>query len=246
MNPREARFILRAHRPDGRYPAHDPLFADALAEIDRSPDLARWLEREHALDATVANKLEGIQPPAGLRETILAGARASRLHRPAWRQPRWFALAAAITIVAAIPVVLRFKHAPAINAGAFAHLAMDEYATHRHDHTYGPPLEAIAASLRTRTTPLTAGLNVTSAQLRDANCADLKLGNRDVYEVCFQRDGAWFHLYVTRLDRAGTPERDRQPIFLQQDQFAAAAWTDGTNLYSLVTRAGRDALAKVV
>lgn len=246
MTSSEARFILRAHRRDGRYAPDDPLFREALAAAQASPELAAWLEREHALDATLANQLEAIQPPAALRETILAGARASRLKRPAWRQPRWLALAAGITIIASVGALLMTQRSPSLNAGAFAHLALSDYTQRAHNHDYGTALMSISESLGATSRPLTSGLDLSPEQLRAANCTTLSLGNREAYEVCFQRDGVWFHLYVTKLDHAGRPEHDRRPVFMQQDGLAAAAWSDGAHLYSLVTYAGPAALAKVV
>lgn len=246
MTPREIKFTLRVHRADGRYAPDDPLFAQALAETARSPELSAWLEQEHALDATMARKLDGIALPAGLRETILAGARASRLHRPAWRHPRWLALAAAIAIAASIPTLVQFTRPHGVNAGAFAQLTIENLSTHSHTHQYSAPLKAIVATLSSRTTPFTAGLELTAQQLRSAHCAELKLGDRNVYEVCFERDGTWFHLYVTRLERAADPKADRRPMFVQRDGLAAASWSDGEQLYSLVTAAGPDALAQVI
>lgn len=248
MNPPETKFVLRAHRADGRYKADDPLFGEALAEADRSPALAAWLAHEHALDATIANKLDGIPPPAGLRESILAGARASRLARRWWSHPTWFAAAAgiAVTISLSIPVVWRALHAPEVSAGSFVHLAIGHCSQQPHHHAYAPPLAAVATALGARAVPLTAGLDLTPETLRKANCAALQLGGRDAYEICFERDGAWFHLYVTKLDRRGATGDDRKPVFMQHDQLAAAAWTDGDRLYSVVTRAGPEALAKIV
>jgi hypothetical protein len=246
MNPQEAKFILRAHRADGRHAPDDPVFAEALAETERSPALAEWLAREHALDATVANKLDAIQPPAGLRETILAGSRVSQPTRVWWRQPRWLGLAAGFALAAALPMAWHLMRTPVLSTGTFAHLTVEDYARREHHHVYTAPLAAIAHALATRPAPFSAGLDLTTASLRDANCTALDLGNRETYEVCFERDGVWFHLYVTRLDRRSAPDHDRRPVFLQQDALAAAAWTDGEHLYSLVTSYGTEALQKVV
>lgn len=246
MTPSEAKFILRAHRTDGRYPPDDPLFAEALALAEDSPELADWLAREHALDQTVANKLEAVQPPAGLRETILAGARASRLPRRWWQQPRWLGLAASLALVGLVGIGLQFSRTPNLRTGDFAHLALDDYGTRQHQHNYAPALAALVEALGSRPTRLSTAPSLSMQQLRDANCTELQLDGRTTYEVCFERDGTWFHLYVTRLDQGRAPETDRRPMFLEQDQVAAAAWTDGTHLYALVTRAGTEALRKVV
>lgn len=246
MNPRETKFILRAHRADGRYASDDPVFAEAMAEAARSPELAAWLAREHALDEAVARKLEAIQPPTGLRETILAGAQASRRSRRWWQQPRWLAVAAGLAFALILPAVFDYTRAPALSVGVFAHLAIDDSLNRQHSHDHAPALAAIADELATRATPFSAGLDLSPERLRDAHCARLPLGDRDAFELCFQRDGTWFHLYVMRRDHAGPRDHDRQPTYLQRDHLATAAWTDGELLYALVTRAGPAALAKVV
>ena len=92
MNSTEAKFILQARRPDGADDA-EPRFAEALEQARRDPALAAWLAREQAFDAAVAEKLRSTQPPAGLREAILAGAKVSR-PLPFWRRTQTLAMAA--------------------------------------------------------------------------------------------------------------------------------------------------------
>ncbi|MBC8040705.1 MAG: hypothetical protein H7Y06_09195, partial [Opitutaceae bacterium] len=72
MNTNEAKFILRARRPDGRDDA-DPRFQEALEQARRDPALAAWMAREQAFDEAVAARLRAVEPPAGLRDAILAG-----------------------------------------------------------------------------------------------------------------------------------------------------------------------------
>lgn len=246
MTPRETKFILRAHRADGRYPPDDPLFAEALAEAARSADLMAWLKTEHAIDQAVAGKLEAIAPPPGLRETILAGGRASRLHRPAWWKPRWLALAAVLAVLIAAFALGPWSRPDPVDPLTFARFALANHANEPHAHNYVGARAAIAASLSARAAPLNAAPGVTAEELHAANCAQFKLGPHRAYEICFQRDGAWFHLYVTRLDPAHAPHEPRAPVFLHEDRVAAAAWSDGKYLYSLVTRAGPEVLARLV
>jgi hypothetical protein len=63
MDNEEAKFILRAYRPNGA-DAGDAKFCAALEQAKRDPELARWFERELALDKTVAGKVRAITPEA--------------------------------------------------------------------------------------------------------------------------------------------------------------------------------------
>ena len=85
MNTTEAKFILHARRANGRDDA-DPRFTEALAAARQDPALAQWLAQEQAFDTEIAAKFRTVQPPVGLREAILAGARAGRRPVPFWRQ----------------------------------------------------------------------------------------------------------------------------------------------------------------
>ena len=53
MKNQEAKFILGAYRPDGQ-DAGDPVFAEALSQAERDPDLRTWFERGRKFDTTVS------------------------------------------------------------------------------------------------------------------------------------------------------------------------------------------------
>ncbi len=100
MNNDEAKFILAAYRPNGQ-DATDPLFAEPLAQARRDPELQAWLDTQLAFDAAVAAKLHDLQPPLGLRDTLLAGAGKSR------REPWWRSRGRRSTRMVNLPVVDR-------------------------------------------------------------------------------------------------------------------------------------------
>jgi hypothetical protein len=94
-------------------------------------------------------------------------------------------------------------------------------------------------------TRLSAGLAVDLATLRQNGCRVVQVSGRDVYEVCFARDGG-FHLYVAaRADweaaRAGLP-----PEFVTQGGLASASWADDRYVYVAVTKSGEDALRRIL
>lgn len=245
MNNEEAKFILSAYRSGGR-DAADPAFAEALAQAERDPELRTWWDRERGLDAAVAARLQEVAPPAGLREAILAGGRVSGRVRHRWRQPGWLAAAAAVALLLTATVTWRAMRA----APTWAELATQSIADlveSHHAHVGAPPggagwqerLAGLALPL-----PRTLALDLT--ELRQRRCRTVKVGGREVFEFCFERDGAWFHLYAAR--RSDFPSRGAaEPVELTaRDGYVAATWADAANVYTLVTGAGYEALRRLI
>lgn len=246
MKPQETKFILRAHRADGRYRTGDPLFADALAEAGRDPALAAWLSREHALDTTIANKLDGIQPPTGLREAILVGARASRLSRRWWHNPVWFAAAAGLMLVLAISSTFLRPDSPPAPPATLAEFGLDRLAFGPHTHNPTDGAVALEKELAATTGPLPAVLVLDVADLDRRGCEEFTFGGRRVYEVCFQRNGTWFHLYVTTRDSASPHDAGPKPEVIERNGYVAATWSTEEAVYALATKASIEALNRAL
>jgi len=240
MNTTEVKFILQARRPDGSDDA-EPRFAEALAQAQRDPELAEWLAREQAFDAAVAEKLRGVQPPADLRAAILAGARMSR---PVafWRKPQVLALAACVAVLLAVVALWPVARRPV--AGSTDQLAlgvMSEVGSEAHRHGMPQANGELRTLLTKAGTRLAAGVPMEMEQLKADGCRSLKIGGRDVLEVCFQRGGT-FHLYVARRKDF---EGDAEPMFRERGELASVAWTDAKHAYVLVTQDGVQALRGV-
>jgi hypothetical protein len=245
MNNQEAKFILGAYRPDGR-DANDPAFAEAKAQAERDPELRAWWEKQRAFDATVSAKLQEIAPPAGLRDSILAGVRASQPRRQWWTHPAWLAAAAAVVVLATVTVTWR-RSASSPDGPQLAAFALADLA-HAHDaHTGRPPaLSGVQAQLVATALPLAKNLSLNLDDLRRNNCRTVKVGGREVFEICFNRDGTWFHLYAARRSDFAPGELDPRALLTSQGDYASTAWSDSRNVYALVTRAGAEALRRVI
>lgn len=243
MNHDEAQFILRTYRSDGRYRSGDPLFADALAAAQRDAGLSEWFAREQALDEVVANKLDAVQPPAGLREAIVVGARASRRPAAWWQQP--WKLAAAIALIAVpLSIALVLSRAPAFGAADLAQFAVDELATGRHQHFETPAVTALAQQFAHTVHPMPTDVAIDADLLHRTGCRSIQFAGREIFEICFERTGTRYHLYVARGSRAQSP--DAPPTFVTRGEFAAASWSRAGNLYTLVTHGGVEALRRVL
>ena len=247
MNNQEAKFILGAYRSDGR-DAADAIFTEALAQAERDPELRAWLERQRKFDGTVSAKLQEIAPPAGLREAILAGSRVSapQAKRHWWSNPAWLAAAAAIALLCALAVSLK-PAAASPTASDLAAFARRDLTNSHDDHVGHPPtLAAVQAQLASVRGPLSQNLRLDLDHLRKQNCRAVSVGGREVFEVCFQRDGTWYHVYVGKRSDFAPGSLDPQALLSSEGQLASTAWADSQHVYAVVTQAGAGALRRLI
>lgn len=241
MNTTEAKFILQARRPNGRDDA-DPRFVEALTQARHDPALAEWLAKEQAFDTQIAAKLTALQPPAGLREAILAGARVGR-PIPFWRRPYVLGLAASVALV--FGLLAGWPHLrPAADGERLALGVMQEVSSAAHHAAAPQALGDLRSALTSPALRLAAGLRLDFEQLKRDGCRSLRIADRDVLEVCFERGGE-FHLYVARRDDFGGKNAVTSPVFREQGALASVAWTDARHAYVLVTSDGAAALRNV-
>jgi len=94
------------------------------------------------------------------------------------------------------------------------------------------------------TTRLSAGMTVDFAQLQSTGCRTVSFAGRDVLEVCFQRDGHWFHCYIAR--RTDFPGLPAKPTFAERAKLASAAWADAGHYFVLVGEASLDSVKRLL
>ncbi len=242
MNNDEAKFILRAYRPGGR-DAGDATFAAGLEQARRDPALGEWFAREQAHDAVVAGKLREMAPPAGLRDAILAGGRVSAKPRLEWRRPAWFALAAGFAVLLGLVKlwpVNRVEASPQLLA---------EFALHDMAHNdHGSHGEASADLQRwlVADNKLSGPMPIDFEKLRRTGCRTFNYEGREMVEICFVRNGAVFHLYVTPRKPAKAGEAGGGPLMLAKNGGSAAVWTDEHFQYALVSPSDLAALKRLI
>lgn len=239
MNNHDAKFLLQAYRPCGDDSA-DPEMALALQQAARDPQLGDWLAKERAFDGVVAEKLRAVTPPAGLREAILAGGRASgasrvvRTNKAWWRaaQAQWMGLAAALVLVAATAfIVLPRAAAPGLDA--LAQTALREMHGAHGEPTMAQDAGAFGSWLQNPATRLAAGLPLELSRVKTGGCRVLKVGGREVFEVCFLRDGGEYHFYVGRREDFKIPADGAAPMLVAQGGMATVTWADARHVYVL-------------
>jgi hypothetical protein len=207
--------------------------------------MAAWLAREQAHDRAIASKLAGIVPPAGLREAILAGARASkRSPRRRWSVPVWAGLAAGVMV--GVTVALWQTHRMP-SPDRLADFAFKDMAIN-HEGGHGARASALQARLSDPRTHLGRGLPLDFAALKTTGCRSLAFQGHSVLEICFKREGSWFHFYVVRSEDFPNLPAGNKPAMAGRDGLYAASWADPSHDYHyvVVSDAGADAIRRLL
>lgn len=236
MNNAEAKFILQGYRSNG-LDAGDATFCDAIEQAGQDPALGEWFARQQAFDRAVSAKLEQIVPPADLRAAILAGGRmtaAGTVRRSWWTHPAWLAAAASVAILFAVTLALWPRSAVAFESFVLAD-AKNSSTHGGHGHETGE----FQAVLSNPAIPLTGKLPIDYATLHDKGCRMVRFQGRDVLEVCFNRNGVWFHCYVARTEDFPRLAVGAVPALVELGGAALASWTDGDHILLVVSKSGR-------
>jgi hypothetical protein len=239
MSNDEAKFILHAYRASGR-DANDPQFAQPLTQAKHDPALGRWFERQQAYDATIAAKLRAIEPPAHLRDSILAGMRAQQPKQTRFGRGWRLALAVAAVAVIGIFAFSMTRQTPAIADDQFVRAALDDLLHGKHGG-HGAPTGELQQWLGVADHSLTASaVPIDYEALRRSGCRALTLGGREVLEVCFSRGGPEFHLYIAKASGRDIAASSTHMVASADGQ--GAAWSARGFEFAVVTRSGVRAL----
>ncbi|RXK52837.1 DUF3379 family protein [Oleiharenicola lentus] len=239
MNNEEAKFILQGYRPNGT-DASDATFSAALEQARKDPALAEWLAKMQAFDAAVSAKLTQIDPPADLRASILAGGAvtaAMQAARPWWRHPAWMAAAASVAMFLAVGVALWPNRAEALTDFALADARISAmHGGHGHENNQ------LQRVLNDPTTRLGQKLPIQFANLLETGCRTVNCRGHEVLELCFQRDGVWFHAYIVRKSDFPGLASGSTPTITDHGRASLAAWADNDHVVLVVSRSGRKSL----
>jgi hypothetical protein len=120
------KMLLASYRPQD---AEDPIFADALREVARDPELAAWFEEMQRFDVVVGEKFRTASVPAEVKARVLADARTASIPAANTIQAkRWWAvpLAIAAMLCAALIVWQNVAPVPASRALALQAISYSE------------------------------------------------------------------------------------------------------------------------
>jgi hypothetical protein len=242
MTPEEAKTILNACRPDGS-DSGDSALAEALRLARENPTLGEWFARQQAFDRAVAAKLGQIEPPADLRAAILAG-RSVRSAVIWWQQPRWMALAAGFLVLLTTGLLV-WPRSAAADTNFMAFVANDALHPEKHGGE-GAAAGELQAKLSADTTRLGDGLAVNFDALRSTGCRDIAFRGHDVLEVCFKREGTWFHCYIVRQADFPSLAALAKPAVTELDHVQVATWSDSAHVYLVVGKVGADVIRQLL
>ncbi|HWA28051.1 MAG TPA: hypothetical protein VG734_20535 [Lacunisphaera sp.] len=235
MNNAEAKFILQGYRPNGT-DADDATFTAALEQAKNDPGVAEWFARQRAFDAAISAKLAQIEPPADLRAAILAGGRVSgeARQRSWWNRPAWMAAAAGIAVMLGAGVVLWPK-----TAGAFMEFAVADAKMSAIHGGHGHENNTLQEILNSPDTKLGQKLPINFANLHETGCRTISFRGHDILELCFKRNGVWFHAYFARKTDFPNVAKNTTPVLQDRGSIAIASWTDEEHVIVVVSKTGR-------
>lgn len=244
MKNEEAELILQAYRLGGQDSA-DPQFQEALEQLKRDPDLARWFDEQRAFDKQVQVKLKSaFQPPAHLKAKLLAQR---KLIRPViwWRQPAWLAAAAAFVLIATIAGLwLNTAHKPRFEAFRQS-MVKDSRLMPGHVKFMAKDVGQIQQWLSERGINANLDLPAALSDKPTEGCRVIDWRGRKVTLICFMLDGKE-HVDLFVIDTTGfrdlTPSS--APQFARVDGLTTASWARGAKTYLLISAADETVLRK--
>lgn len=239
MNNVEAKFILQAYRPNGA-DAGDATFGAALEQAKTDPALGEWFAKQQAFDATLSAKLGQVTPPAELRAAILAGGRVTERAQPSvrwWNQPVWMGVAASVAILLAAGLALWPNRAEALTDFVLADARIS--ATHGGHGHESNELQAVLNDPGTR---LGHALPINFANLHETGCRTVSCRGHDVLELCFKRNGVWFHAYIARKGDFPEVAKADAPRITDHGSVSMATWADDGHVIVVVSKTGRKTL----
>lgn len=231
MNNLDAKEVLKTYRP-GVDDENDPDIIRALTLVRQDPNLAQWHEQQQAFNAGVRETLRRIEPPAGLKEKILAG----QFHPKAvlwWRRPELLAIAAAIAILIGLAVYWipsSDQNTLATYRSRMARFALREYRMNLVTND----LNRIRSYLAEQGAPADYTLNPELEKLPGVGCALLKWQNQPVSLICFRlgRDDLLWLFVTDRTSVPGAPST-AAPQYDQVGKLATATWSSQGKTYLL-------------
>jgi hypothetical protein len=254
MDRNEAKVLLQACRPDGQDDAV-PAFAEALAMVERDPELKTWWEAQKAFDRTISTKIKEIPLPDDLRATIVAGRKIEQM-TPRFQLPYWLAAAALIMFCLGLgfhfwPASSKSDANPAIasatmansdyETGIVAFLENDtsELGMMSSDH------DKVAAWLKEQNSPVGA-IPSKMISLSSLGCQAFAVHGHAVSLICFNMpDGGVTHLFVIQKQALANPPGG-SPEFKKAGSWTMATWSDGDHSYMLATQEGADKLKQLL
>jgi len=244
MNNQEAKLILQAYRPGGE-DASEPLFAEALEQARRDPELQKWLAEQNALEARLQARLETAIPvPRGLKSDLLALRKISR-PAPWWFPPMKLAIAAAAVLLLGLAVLFLPPQKQTQLASFRETMARYSAQTQEHIVFESHDMAKIQQWLQGRGIETNFDLPAALPGRSMQGCRVVDWNGRRATMICFMFNGEHMDLFV--MDRAGLPglPDTSAPQYAKAGDLMTATWSKGDKIY-LLTGENKELLQKVL
>jgi hypothetical protein len=240
MKNQDAKFILSGYRPGGQ-DASDPAFAEALEQAKLDPELGQWFAAQQAHAAAVAGKLKEIAPPAHLRTAVLAGSLlAQPTTRSRWLRPALVGAAAALAVFAGLVTVMPAK--PTMDVEKLTAFAIQDAQAGKHARPIGTAANDFKALLEQDGLCLATGLHFDFETLRTTGCRTLTNDNHEMVEVCFKRNGDFYHFYIVKRSDYSNLKPDAFTGTKTQGEVSFVSWADQNYFYMLASKAAPEVI----
>lgn len=255
----DPRLILSARRPSGE-DDQEPEMAAALVDARNNRALADWAAKEADVDRKFADSLRTVQPPAGLRDRILTGARVSSRSggsEGGWFERRAFGILrySDLVAIAAIFVMLcvalaynYFNQTPderpwqLVAAAKAAEIEAGTVLIEHEDSQYASTAGWLGERAAPAMTTLPTGLKTSPL----FGCSTMKWNGKPMSITCFSL-GAGKEAHLVCVDARNIPDSlSAVPIWTEVGGYTTAQWTDDGKAYMLMGRVTRALLEPLI
>lgn len=245
MNKNTLKETLSAFRSGS--PDHDdPVFQEALAQVEKDHDLKQWFNDSLKEDSTFRQNFNQSPVPEGLRDNILLqNAPPKILGFPGFRRSLT-AIAAAILFATVVFTFIKGEGpASTLTAEEFVFKAFE---LEQHGHR---SLDFVSSDRDEKIQWLAQGNAPTGWELPQpfqtavaAGCSKVEFGNHPVSMICYRLpEGAMAHVYVIKRNALSKATPPGEIHFDQSGEFSSARWCDGEFYYIAVAKSTTQALA---
>lgn len=243
MDKEEIRSLLSIYRA-GESEASEGRFAEARAQAERDPALARWWAEEQLVDDLIGEKLESASAPADLRSRLLGQHRPVVQAYHGWGR-KLSLLAAAIVVLAVLFGSWRGPFQPAVSLADYRDEMVSFIKVDPSLAFETSDLSSINSYLEKTGAPAPLDLPPGLLKTAPAGCRTLRFRGHDVSLVCFSRgSGKYMHLFV--VDRSAFPRlrKGEEREFRQEGDWMTAMWMEGDQSYLLAVEGDQATLEK--
>ena len=251
----KTRLLLSARRSGGQDDG-DADIAEALAFAQGNPALAEWAHGQQRTDAALVAKLRQVQPPQGLRDTILAGAKVSRRSSGSWLQRRVVGnfrmgeMLAAVAILLLIGVALVSQYAGYDKGQGWQAMAVAEVEKIEHgeammDHMVGD-MPAIRTWLAAQAAPMPGDTTPAAlAKLGIYGCSKRTWQGHPMTIVCFKLGpGKDVHLIALANTNLADAPGDA-PEYSTVAGYTTVSWSEGAMTMMITGKVTKAELARL-